>query len=136
MCDCIDSIVDPNVCQHTSKFWTKSNLFRNLNLDTLPRITAKDLLANIKDVAKNNNEKVILHLWHKIPTSESKDFFYADSSDNVLCEYILLMEFEQTLYKLYPNREFESLIVKNINYITDAGCFMEIIFRLDLDALV
>lgn len=127
MCDCIDSKVDPKVCQHISTI--KAKVLQMLNLDLVPHITAKDLFTNISDINNNENKEIVIDLWNIIDTKYSKDFFYADPSDNIPCDYIILMVFENTFYKLYLNRKFEKLIMKNKHFITDENSYAQITFH-------
>lgn len=123
MCECIDRIVDPTMCHHNAK----NNLFRNLkkNLHTLPFVSAAELLDYIRD---NKESEIIINLLLYISTSESRDFFYADTWDNIPCEYIILMEYEETIYKLYPNQKLEKIISGKTSYISGNNCNMQISF--------
>ena len=122
MCECIDSFIDPAVCRHYVK---KSDILSNVKLETLPSIRAKDLLENVKNMI-DDEDIIIIDLWNKISTKDI--LFYADPSDNMYCEYVIIMAFHDTLYKLLPNRELEMMIIDRINYITDENCYMRLHF--------
>lgn len=129
MCDCIDSIVDRAICHHNPI----DDALNKLKINTLPIIKSNDLFENIKDMIDANNDEIItINLYSYIPTNKSKDVFYRSTRDNIPCDYVFLIEYDKTLYKLYPNDEMERLISDKKNYISaDDHSYMRISFKKD-----
>ena len=106
MCDCVDHILDQMICEHNTM---TLNIFKNFNYDSLPVIPGANFVKYMEEVKRNNN----INLLAKIPTSVSRDIFYGDRNHNIFGDYIILIAYEDTLYKVYPNDVLEKILCLN-----------------------
>lgn len=122
--DCIDHLVDPTMCRHQKK-----RFLNQVHLDTLPII--HDMFTLIKGGGGDGDEDddvvvnvVVINVYALIPTDK---FYYAANSSRST-DYILLVECHHTLYRVYPNHDFMTLLSGKEEYISDDQSFMRISF--------